>query len=128
MQYQQRMVEHGQEVQSAVQLLSGAQARVFNLDLHKRMREIFKLSDLTKEMVEKLSGVMGRTNYAPGGMSEWYNGLKARVAQTDLPAALCVGLTSHLSDADGWEGKTTKLLDLLESESDPAVSADRKVA
>jgi len=42
-------------MQKAVQLLSAAQARTFNTDLHKRMRVVFQMADRTTKPISRRS-------------------------------------------------------------------------
>lgn len=116
--YQQRMSENAQDMQRAVQLLSGAQARVFNLDLHKRMRHIFKMADAVAERIGKLRERMGSIGFVPGEFSALYGSLRSKVQEEELEMAACIALTEHLMGCEGYDGRIQKLLELMDAETD----------
>lgn len=116
--YQQRMNENAQDMQRAVQLLSGAQARVFNLDLHKRMRHIFKMVDAVGERIDKLRERLSDLQFQPGGFSDVLDRTRGTVAAEEQEMAACVALTQYLMGAESWDDRLTRLLALMDAERD----------
>ena len=116
--YQQRMSQDAQEMQRAVQMLSAAQARIFNLDLHKRMRHLFKMIDAVNAALEALYKRLPSVDFEPGGLTSYYHQLREIVNTDELEMAFCVVLTRNLHDAKSWESRLEKLLSFIEVETD----------
>jgi|GEM_PF-2927730 len=114
--YQQRFMDSGQHLQRAVQVLSGAQSRAFNLDLHKRMRALFQLGDGILEATKAVSEKVDDINISPGGLAASLNSAASRVDGAKRDMATCAVMTNYLADAESWDEKLDRLLTLAESE------------
>ena len=112
--YQQRFMDSGQHLQRAV--LSGAQSRAFNLDLHQRMRALFQMGDAIVEATKTVSKKVDNIAVAPGGLANALGAAAGRVSGAEREMAICIVLTNYLSDAETWEEKLDRLLSLSESE------------
>ncbi len=116
---QQKLSETGQHMQRAVQLLSGAQARSFNLDLHKRMREVFVLSDKAAGRLSKMVGMISDLSISLSSISPIRTELEQRFRGSNLEMGLCILLTNYLSDVTSWEEKLDKLMQLCDVQDIP---------
>lgn len=113
--HQVRFSESGQEMQRAVQLISGAQSRVFNMDLHKRMRGIYTLCDKVRERVQEILDE-GVPEVQPGHLVQVMSELSGKGASDRLDIAVCIAIAIYLKPATTWESKLSHILGLIEAE------------
>lgn len=116
---QQKLSETGQHMQRAVQLLSGAQARSFNLDLHKRMREVFVLSDKAAGRLGKMVEMIADLSIQTESITPIRQEIEQRFGTPNLEMGLCVLLSQYLADLGSWQEKMEKLLQLCDVQVSP---------
>ena len=113
---------HGQRVQRAIQLIAGAQARVFRVDLHKRMRFLFNLYEKGREQVAQLQDNINKNlqnlTVEPGSVIQTANILSGIVRRDELDLAVCIMMAQYLRSAAGACEKLDRLLDLVDAEPD----------
>ncbi|MBL8669364.1 MAG: hypothetical protein JNK11_01820 [Alphaproteobacteria bacterium] len=120
--YIERLNANSQASQRAIQLISGAQARVFNMDLHKRMRVLIQIGEKLKEVVETTEKAVGRPDVQPGQVGALLEKVRGTPGVDNVDVGMCIALTFHLSEANGWEEKLSRLVGLAAAEAPgPAV-------
>jgi len=107
----------GQDQQRATQLLAGAQSRVFNFDLHKRMRGLIQMSDKVREHLQANSDNGLIPTIPVGGVGAVLNSLAGKDDGTVAPLVFA-GLSAPSKEIRDWSDKLNHFLNMAENETD----------
>lgn len=104
-----------QDMQKAVQLLSAAQARTFNTDLHKRMRVVFQMADKGREKVKEVWD-KGVPQIRPGGLADGWRAISGGLSRDQMSIGVTILIANYLRGSEDWMERLDRAVALMEAE------------